>query len=72
MEDRQNSISNPHERTFESVYDLPDLGILWADLGAWLESSVGIYWASGKAGSGQSTLMKFVYRRVRTHDLLSI
>ena len=30
----------------------------------WLESGNGVYWISGKAGSGKSTLMKFLY----THD----
>lgn len=39
---------------------------------AWLESesSEGIYWISGKAGSGKSTLMKFISSHDRTRELL--
>jgi hypothetical protein len=37
----------------------------------WLESGYGCYWISGKAGSGKSTLMKYICGQRRTADLLS-
>lgn len=40
-------------------------------LAQWLESEDGIFWVSGKPGSGKSTLMKFVAGATRTNDLLT-
>lgn len=42
-------------------------GIRWADFSEWLRSGKGVYWISGKAGSGKSTLMKYIV----THDTTS-
>lgn len=36
----------------------------------WLENQCGLYWIEGKAGSGKSTLMKFLYKDRRTQRLL--
>lgn len=38
----------------------------------WLESGDGIYWINGKAGSGKSTLMKFITGNDRTLESLRI
>lgn len=32
----------------------------WNDFVAWLEEGDGLYWIAGKAGSGKSTLMKYI------------
>ncbi|OAA66663.1 NACHT nucleoside triphosphatase [Niveomyces insectorum RCEF 264] len=37
---------------------------------AWLESGQGIFWISGKAGAGKSTLMKFVANHAKTQSAL--
>lgn len=37
----------------------------------WLEFGDGIYWIDGKAGSGKSTLMKFLYDHAQTQRLLT-
>jgi hypothetical protein len=37
----------------------------------WLELRNGIFWVSGKPGSGKSTLMKFVAGAARTHELVN-
>lgn len=37
----------------------------------WLQSGSGIYWICGKAGSGKSTLMKYLTKNDRTRHLLS-
>jgi predicted ATPase len=34
----------------------------------WLESMDGIYWIAGKAGSGKSTLMKYLWHHRSTRD----
>ncbi|KAF7502238.1 hypothetical protein GJ744_006309 [Endocarpon pusillum] len=36
----------------------------------WLEYSNGVFWISGKAGSGKSTLMKYLCSHPETHDIL--
>jgi hypothetical protein len=41
------------------------------NLFGWLRSGSGIYWASGKAGSGKSTFMKFLYSSPKVRELLS-
>lgn len=38
----------------------------------WLCKGTGIFWLSGKAGSGKSTLMKFLQQHPRTRDILEI
>jgi ankyrin repeat protein len=51
-EQRLAEILNPNQRTF---------GWLWEDdigLGRWVEDDGGIFWVTGKPGSGKSTLMK--------------
>ena len=40
------------------------------DLLDWLERRAGLYWVSGKAGSGKSTLIEFVYDHPRTAQAL--
>ncbi|KAK8166240.1 hypothetical protein IWX90DRAFT_206578 [Phyllosticta citrichinensis] len=53
--DRYNNVSEAHQRTFPWIFDDQKRG--FSD---WLEHQSGIYWISGKPGSGKSTLMKFV------------
>lgn len=44
---------------------------LWDDFHEWLLSESDIYWISGKAGSGKSTLVKFLATNDRTRAALS-
>lgn len=37
----------------------------------WLRHDNGIYWVNDKAGSGKSTLMKYIYNNARTSQFLS-
>ena len=70
INERRNQVKHPHAETFEWAVKPRDPGAKWDDLPTWLESGSGIYWISGKAGSGKSTLMKFLYGHDETHRLL--
>ena len=45
-------------------------GRQWDDFGVWLQFGKGIYWVNGKAGSGKSTLMKYIVSHNKTASLL--
>ncbi|KAG8531407.1 uncharacterized protein KY384_003036 [Bacidia gigantensis] len=70
--DRKEGIKEAHSSTFEWLFDDPQCSndhevttIL-----DWLRSQNGIYWVSGKAGSGKSTLMKLFYKHNKTQAAL--
>ena len=70
---RQETVSKAHEKTFEWIYELDGFdpsNRRWDSVVQWLEQGEGIYWVSGKAGSGKSTLMKYIYDNDRTSYLL--
>ncbi|KAK0644435.1 hypothetical protein B0T16DRAFT_460495 [Cercophora newfieldiana] len=56
-------VQTQYYSTFEWIFSDEDLGFR-----SWLESPQGLYWISGKPGSGKSTLMKFIRRDPRTHQ----
>ena len=66
MVDRENRIVTPHESTFHWVLqdssssEEQNQNVKWSNLREWLESDDQIYWITGKAGSGKSTLMKYL------------
>ena len=69
---RHRSIADAHAKTFSWVFDEdPETGLEVSNLAQWLRSKNGIYWISGKAGSGKSTLMKYLSGHQRTADILS-
>ena len=65
MDYRHNDIAKAHEKTFEWLFESKDSGFPH-----WLQEGDEIYWINGKAGSGKSTLMKFVYDDQRTREIL--
>ncbi|KAH6855875.1 hypothetical protein B0I37DRAFT_366022 [Chaetomium sp. MPI-CAGE-AT-0009] len=73
MDDRRESIRPAHEKTFQWVFEpAPDpKDPEWEDLESWLRVDSGIYWVSGKAGSGKSTFMKYLRSAPQTAALLS-
>ncbi|KAH7091669.1 hypothetical protein FB567DRAFT_279507 [Paraphoma chrysanthemicola] len=73
MEDRFDDIATAHQRTFEWVLQgSTDEQATWSNLLDWLKEGSGIYWMSGKAGSGKSTLVKFLHRHKRLMDALRV
>ena len=72
---RRETVSKAHEKTFEWIYELDGFdpsNRRWDSIIQWLEHGEGIYWVSGKAGSGKSTLMSYIYDNDRTSKLLGI
>ncbi|KAK1765197.1 hypothetical protein QBC33DRAFT_593208 [Phialemonium atrogriseum] len=61
MQDREHGILQAHEKTFRWVFeDSGQVSVPWSDLKEWLASDNAIYWITGKAGSGKSTLMRYI------------
>ena len=71
--ERPKRIVEAYPTTFEWLFleknpvELPGISMLH-----WLKERNGIYWISGKAGSGKSTLMKFLVHNERTRKALQI
>ncbi|KAK4202962.1 hypothetical protein QBC40DRAFT_319724 [Triangularia verruculosa] len=71
MYSRAESVAKAHESTFRWIFE-DDSG---AGFSKWLQSSQQLYWITGKAGSGKSTLMKFISQAERlgvgktSHDI---
>ncbi|KAF2424935.1 hypothetical protein EJ08DRAFT_672191 [Tothia fuscella] len=66
ISERYSDVKQAHKTTFEWIFE-PNASVSFA---RWPESSDGIYWITGHAGSGKSTLMKFLLKDVRTRKLL--
>ncbi|KAI0555609.1 prion-inhibition and propagation-domain-containing protein [Xylaria curta] len=70
MEERKDMIDKPSSRSLHWSLEPPSKEVEWDDLSAWLESGSDVYWISGKAGSGKSTLMKYLLENQKTTELL--
>ncbi|KAF2730145.1 hypothetical protein EJ04DRAFT_586887, partial [Polyplosphaeria fusca] len=83
--ERRATVAKAHDQTFEWVWadsadhssedvvDNPDtFAIRWSHLGKWLCSERGenCYWISGKAGSGKSSLMRYLQEHPKTTNHL--
>jgi hypothetical protein len=66
MDDRYEEIEPAHKKTFGWIFKEPDQEKMWADFPKWLSTGTGIYWINGKAASGKSTIMKYVFNDART------
>ncbi|KAF2179614.1 hypothetical protein K469DRAFT_640898 [Zopfia rhizophila CBS 207.26] len=66
IKERHSDIRDAHRQTFAWVFD-PHSRVNFV---SWLRSSGSIYWIAGKAGSGKSTLMKFIQGHHMTQELL--
>ncbi|KAI0465992.1 hypothetical protein F4859DRAFT_498970 [Xylaria cf. heliscus] len=65
---RYETIPDAHKRTFSWIFDR---GLASHGFAEWLESGKGIYWITGKPGSGKSTLMKYILHHPKTTQKLS-
>jgi hypothetical protein len=71
--DRYEEIAENHQRTFQwMLRDTEPCGLQpWSNFVSWLREGTGIYWVNGKAGSGKSTLMKYISEETITKTTLS-
>lgn len=75
LHQRYETVIKAHPETFDWIFqDNPDRSpkalrekMLFTN---WLSSGDGIFYISGKPGSGKSTLMKFIYKNAKTRSLL--
>ena len=71
IEDRHDEIAERHKETFEWIYEESQADEKrWGGFVKWLREGNGTFWIAGKAGSGKSTLMKYLYNDPRTGELL--
>jgi hypothetical protein len=72
--DRREAVPEAHRQTFRWI--LHDLGTdekrPWDNFIHWLRYGNEIYWINGKAGSGKSTLMRYIYDNPITQQELSV
>lgn len=59
---REQSVATAHEKTFQWIFEKEkQRDVPWASFCQWLEApDTQLYWITGKAGSGKSTMMRYV------------
>ena len=75
MLNRGDDINDPFSQTYEWIMNptMPGAGTRpRTGFVEWLENGEGLYWVSGRAGAGKSTLMKFLAENDRTRELLQL
>ncbi|KAI9762718.1 MAG: hypothetical protein M1840_001185 [Geoglossum simile] len=70
--DRKEAIAEAHQRTFSWIFEEGASAekALWSSFADWLRYGTGVYWITGKAASGKSTLMKYIHESPNTKRLL--
>ena len=66
IKERESRVETAHRATFKWVFDQNSP----VNLGAWLRTGNGTYWIEGKAGSGKSTMMKYLLQHEETSQSL--
>lgn len=70
--DRHDMVVEAHKAAFQWIFNATERSnSSWADFPDWLENGNGLYWITGKAGSGKSTLIKYLYKDTSTRKLLT-
>lgn len=68
---RFNDVHKAHKRTYDWILkDSEDTTVPPTRFRSWLQGKDNIYWIAGKAGSGKSTLMKFLVENPTVIQLL--
>lgn len=71
---RQNAIPKAYEETFNWIFESSShhgTGYRWSNFTQWLQSDEKLYWIAGKPGAGKSTLMKYLFDRPKTSELVA-
>lgn len=66
MNERVGEVVDAHLHTFDWIFTRSETGFL-----DWLHGGKGLFWITGKPGSGKSTLMKYLIKDSRTREGLS-
>jgi hypothetical protein len=70
--DRYENVTEAHVKTFNWIFEeSTSKERAWSGFTEWLKGEDSIYWIHGKAGSGKSTLMKYICEDSRTPKLLA-
>ncbi|KAK4888101.1 hypothetical protein LTR27_012967 [Elasticomyces elasticus] len=79
IDQRRSTVKAAYPDTFQWIFDVPgaDDSVVpsarpTAGFGSWLRADATVYWISGKAGSGKSTLMAFILEDPRTMEALQL
>ncbi|KAF7925040.1 uncharacterized protein EAE98_007128 [Botrytis deweyae] len=70
LKEREETIADVYRGTFEWLFNDSHESTPWPSFVHWLEHGSSIYWINGKAASGKSTLMRFIYDHSKTKVLL--
>lgn len=71
IDHRHIEIHDAHRNTFQWIFrESFDPSCGWSNFVQWLETGNGLYWINGKAGSGKSTLMKYIFDHEKTRRYL--
>lgn len=73
MEEREQGIWSAHKGTLDWVFedDAAEKTVPWDDFSDFVKKGHGTYWITGKAGSGKSTLMKYINSNPKLNDALA-
>ncbi|KAK5710456.1 hypothetical protein LTR15_012967 [Elasticomyces elasticus] len=79
IDQRRSTVKAAYPDTFQWIFNLPDASDSFvpgtretANFASWLRADASVYWISGKAGSGKSTLMAFILDDPRTREALQM
>ena len=70
MDHRHEEVAAAYQKTFDWIFDDETSDVPWDNFVDWLKSGYGCYWIDGKAGSGKSTLMKYIFGHEKTRTML--
>ena len=71
IQDGEEQIEDAERATFEWIFENPEnTDLPWSNFSEWLQAGESLYWVTGKAGSGKSTLMKHLFHHQRTREAL--
>ena len=73
MHDRYETVVEAHARTFSWIFEMNEKTAdqPWDNFTSWLERGDHTYWISGKAASGKSTLMRYIFDHGATRSHLN-
>lgn len=74
LHDRERRVPLAHHNTFQWLFKHKEdpTSQPWASMTEWLQGNESVYWITGKAGSGKSTLMKYICNNPETRRHLEV